>query len=363
MWRVTLTGVVAHRLRYALTALSVLLGVAFIAGTFVLTDTINSTFNGLYDQIYQGTGAVVRATEPFNPGTNFVSQRQPIDASLASTLVKVPGVKAVAPDTEGYAQLVGRDGKPIGSASNGPPTLGVAWTDVTALNPLRVLPGGQPPAHEHSGGDRQALRGRGALHGRRSGRRPDQAAPGYLHHHRHRHVGQRGQPARRDHHRVRPGHGGPGARHARQGQPDQRGGRRGGLASELVSRLQSAIHDPNIEVVSGQAVTAEGQDTIHQAMSFIGVFLLSFALIALFVGSFVIFNTFSIIVAQRQRELALLRAVGASRRQVMASVLGESLVIGVVASAVGPGHGDRAAVALKAGLAALGFDLRPRAWW
>ena len=66
MWRVTLTGVVAHRLRYALTALSVLLGVAFIAGTFVLTDTMNSTFNGLYNQIYQGTGAVVRATEPFS---------------------------------------------------------------------------------------------------------------------------------------------------------------------------------------------------------------------------------------------------------------------------------------------------------
>ena len=146
MWRVTLTGVVAHRLRYALTALSVLLGVAFIAGTFVLTDTINSTFNGLYDQIYQGTGAVVRATEPFNPGTNFTSQRQSIDASLASTLVKVPGVKAVAPDIEGYAQLVGRDGKPIGTASNGPPTLGVAWTDVSALNPLRVLPGGSPRA-------------------------------------------------------------------------------------------------------------------------------------------------------------------------------------------------------------------------
>jgi ABC-type lipoprotein release transport system permease subunit len=145
MLRVTLTGVITHRLRYALTALAVLLGVAFIAGTFVLTDTINSTFNGLYGQIYQGTGAVVRATEPFSPGTSFASQRRRIDASLATTLVKVPGVKAVALDIEGYAQLVARDGKPIGTASNGPPTLGVAWTDVAALSPLRMLPGGQPP--------------------------------------------------------------------------------------------------------------------------------------------------------------------------------------------------------------------------
>jgi putative ABC transport system permease protein len=119
MWRVTLKGVVAHRLRYALTALSVLLGVAFIAGTFVLTDTINSTFNNLYDQIYQGTAAQVRAAQPFNPGASFTDQRQLIDASLASTVAKVPGVRAVALYIEGYAQLVGRDGKPIGKAANG----------------------------------------------------------------------------------------------------------------------------------------------------------------------------------------------------------------------------------------------------
>ena len=67
MWRVTLTGVLAHRLRYALTALAVLLGVAFIVGTFVLNDTINETFNGIYGPIYQGTSAVVRAAEPFGP--------------------------------------------------------------------------------------------------------------------------------------------------------------------------------------------------------------------------------------------------------------------------------------------------------
>jgi|SRR5271166_6647034 len=101
MWRITLKGVVAHRLRYALTALAVLLGVAFIAGTFVLTDTMNNAFNGLYTQIYQGTAAVVRATQPFTPPTNFTSQRQLIDSSLATTVQKVPGVQAVALDIEG----------------------------------------------------------------------------------------------------------------------------------------------------------------------------------------------------------------------------------------------------------------------
>jgi putative ABC transport system permease protein len=80
--------------------------------------------------------------------------------------------------------------------------------------------------------------------------------------------------------------------------------------SVLVSRIQAAIYDPKVEVVSGQAVTAEGQQTVHQALSIFTSVLLVFALIALFVGSFVIFNTFSITIAQRQRELAMLRAVG-----------------------------------------------------
>ena len=125
-----------------------------------------------------------------------------------------------------------------------------------------------------------------------------------------------------------------------------------------MSRLRAAVRGtPNVQVVSGQAVIAEGQQSIHQALSFIGVFLLVFAFVALFTGSFVIFNTFSIIVAQRLRELALLRAVGGSRRQVMTSVLGESLIIGVLASAAGLGAGIGLAVLLKAGLAAIGFDL------
>ena len=357
MWRITLKGAVAHRLRYALTALAVLLGVAFIVGTFVLTDTINSTFNGLYTQVYQGTAAVVRATQPFNPGVNFTSQRQRIDAGLATTVAKVPGVKAVALDVEGYAQLVGRDGKPIGKASNGPPTLGVAWTDVAALNPMRMLPGGQPPRtssqvviDKHSAdvghftvGDKVVVLTQqhpatytitgiatwgsadSPLGATITAFEPVTAARVL------------GQPGKVNAINV-------------EAAP-------GISQSVLVSNLQAAIHSPGIEVVSGQAITAEGQQTIHQALSIITVFLLIFAFIALFVGSFVIFNTFSITVAQRLRELALLRAVGASRRQVTASVLGESLVIGVLASTAGVIAGIGLAVVLKAGLAALGFDL------
>lgn len=357
MWGIALKGVIAHRLRYALTVLAVALGVAFIAGTFVLTDTMNSTFNRLYDQIYAGTAAVVRATQPFNPGTSFAVQRQQIDASLASTVATVPGVQAVAPDVEGYAQLIGKDGKAIGQASNGPPLLGVAWTDVTALNPLRLLPGGYPPRgpgqvviDKHSAdlghfavGDkvRVLTQDSPALYtvtgiarwgsvdsplGATIAAFDLPTAERVL-----------GQPGKVTQLNV-------------QAAP--------GVAQDaLVTRIRDTLRDPGIEVVSGLSVTAEGQRAVRDALSFFGTFMLAFGFIALFVGAFVIFNTFSITLAQRLRELALLRAVGASRRQVLTGVLAESAVIGLVASAAGVAAGVGLAVALKAALAAFGIDL------
>jgi putative ABC transport system permease protein len=356
MWRITLSGVIAHRLRYALTALAVLLGVAFIAGSLVLTDTMDSTFDNLYDQIYKGTAAVVEATEPFSPGASYSTQRQLIDASLATRLAKVPGVKALALNVDGYAQLVGRDGKPLGQI-NAAPTLGVAWTNVAALNPLRILPGGHAPRtgsqiviDEHSAnaahfkvGDKVLVltRQRPATYtitGIVTWGSTDSPLGATI---------TAFDPATAERVLAKPG----------QVNSISVEAAPGFSSSQVVSNLQAAIRHQGIEVVSGQAVTAQAQQTIHQALGFITVILLVFAFIALFVGSFVIFNTFSITVAQRQRELALLRAVGASRDQVLASVIGESLVIGLVASGAGVIAGIGLAVALKAGLSALGFTL------
>jgi putative ABC transport system permease protein len=357
MWRITLKGVAAHRLRYALTALAVLLGVAFISGTYVLTDTMNHTFDNLYNQIYQGTAAVVRATQPFNPGTNWTNERQLIDASLATTVAKVPGVQATSFTIEGYAQLVGKNGKTIGVASNGPPTLGEAWTDVTALNPMRLVPGGQPPR-----GPGQVVIDKhsadvGGLTVGDTVRVLTQTGPATYTITGIATWGSADSPLGATITAFDP------ATAARVlGQPGKVNAinveAASGVSSDtLVTRIQQAIHTPGIEVVSGASITAEGQQTVHQAMSIVSVFLLAFGFIALFVGSFVIFNTFSIIVAQRLRELALLRAVGASRRQVTQTVLGESLIIGLVASAAGVGAGIGLAVLLKAALSGLGFDL------
>lgn len=357
MWRLTVKGVIAHRFRYALTALAVLLGVAFIAGTFVLTDTMNSTFGKLYTQIYSGTAAVVRATQPFDPGLSFTNQRQPIGAGLAGTVAAVPGVRAVAPDITGYAQLVGKSGKAIGVAAGGAPTLGTAWTDVSDLNPLRLLPGGKPP---RGPGDVVIDKHSADVGHFKVGdtvRVLTQASPGTYTITGIATWGTADSPLGASIAAFTP------ATAARLlGQPGKVSqlnvaARPGVSQDTLVTRIQAAIHDPGIEVVSGRSITAEGQESVRQALSFFGTFLLTFGFIALFVGAFVIFNTFSVIVAQRLRELALLRAVGASRRQVVAAVLGESLVTGLAASAAGVAAGIGLAVGLKAGLSALGMDL------
>ena len=357
MWRITLKGVLAHKVRYALTALAVLLGVAFMAGTLVLTDTIGQTFDGLFSSIYSSTSAVIRGTEAFSPGTNFSSQRPPIDASVAEVARSVPGVKAVSVSISGYAQLVGRDGKPIGLASNGPPTLGEAWSDVPSLNPLHLLAGGRPPhgpsevvIDKHSAdvghfavGDHVVILTHLApasyliVGVAKWGTADSPLGASIAAFDVHTAARVLGTPGKVDQVNV-------------QASP-------GVSEEQLVARLAAAIHRPGVEVVSGQAVTQEGEKAIRDALGFFNTFLLVFALVALFVGSFLIFNTFSIVVAQRRREFALLRAVGASRAQVTRTVLGESLTVGLVASAFGLVVGVGLAALLKAGLAALGIDI------
>ena len=125
-------------------------------------------------------------------------------------------------------------------------------------------------------------------------------------------------------------------------------------------KLQRAIAKllpPGVQVVSGQTVANELSSAVDNSLSFISTALLIFAAISLFVGGFTIFNTFSITVGQRTRELALLRLVGASRRQVFGSVLGEAALTGLVASAIGLGLGVAAAIGLKALLKAFGIVL------
>jgi len=354
VWRITVKGAAAHKARYMLTGLAVMLGVAFVTGTLVLTATITRTFDNLYTQIYQGTAVVVRSRQAFNPGVNFSNQREPIPASLEATVAKVPGVEATALDIEGYAQMVGRNGNTIGHPVNGPPTIGLAWIDVPALNPLRMATGRPPTGPGDVVIDKHTADGQHFRVGDRitvlSQQAPTQLTiTGIVR------WGTTSSPLGATIVAFAP------ATATRLlGQPGMVNdinveAARGVSQATLASRVQAAITYPNVEAVTGAQVTREGQDTIHQAFAAFRTLLLVFAGIALFVGAFLIYNTFSIVIAQRLRELALLRAVGAGARQVLLAVAGESLVVGVFASGAGVVAGVGLAVLLRAGMGLLGY--------
>lgn len=131
MWKVSLKGLIAHKYRLALTSIAVVLGVAFMAGTFVLTDTLGNLFTGLFESANQGVAAVVRAKQPFTgqegPG-GAEATRPPVPDTLLPELASTPGVRAVEGSIQGVALVVGKDGKALTNLA-GAPNLGVAWSD------------------------------------------------------------------------------------------------------------------------------------------------------------------------------------------------------------------------------------------
>ncbi len=355
MLRTSLKTMLAHRRRLAATAVAVILGVALIAGTLVLTDTINQTFTGLYNTVYQGTDAVVRAQAAFTGTQGSGAQRPPVNASLVASLRTVPGVAADQGVIWGYTRLVGKNGQALGKSANGPPTLGSNWGQVAALNPFRLVAGHAPQAAGQVAIDAKS------------------ASDGHLAVGDTTTVLANGPPQR-----VQvvgivsfAGADSPGGASVvlfttpdaqkLVGQPGKFStiyfaARPGVSQAQLARNLQAAL-PAGLEAVTGQQAASEDRSSIVNALGFFSTLLLVFAAAALLVGAFMIFNTFSITVAQRTRENGLLRALGATRRQVLSSVLAEAVTVGLLASAVGLGVGTAVAAGLKALFAALGIDI------
>ena len=128
MWRVTIKGILAHKLRLALTALAIVLGVTFVTGTLVLTDTLHSTFTNLFGNVYQHVDFEVRGKAVFSESHGGGAARPQISESLLTTVRSVPGVADAQGSVSGYAQFVAPDGKAV--TTNGAPTIG------TVVQPL-----------------------------------------------------------------------------------------------------------------------------------------------------------------------------------------------------------------------------------
>jgi putative ABC transport system permease protein len=354
MWKVTVKGLLAHKLRLALTALAIVLGVTFIAGTFVLTDTLHNTFNTLFGNIYQNVDFQVRGVAQFNgtgPGASAV--RNNIPESILPRVRAVPGVQIAEGNVTGFAQYVDKQGKAV--TTGGAPTLGISFDPNQQLSALKLVTGHPPRTSDQVVMDE----GTAQKYGFSVDNHVKILLPGPSRTFTIVGVARFGTAnnlagatlAAFDLATAQRVLGVEGQFNAINVVAEP------GADKAQVQRSIAEVLPHGVEVVTGQTVVNEATSQINSFLNIFSTALLVFAFIALFVGGFTILNTFSIIVGQRTRELALLRIVGASRRQVFRSVLLEAGIVGLVASLIGLGLGVLAAVGLEALLSGLGFTL------
>ncbi|HEU4910993.1 MAG TPA: FtsX-like permease family protein [Actinomycetes bacterium] len=346
MLRVTVKSLLARKLRLLLTALAVVLGVAFVSGTLVLGDTLNNTFDKLFATAYSGTDVGVRGKSAFDvdvsQGGDPAQSRAPVPASVLELVRGVEGVRQAEGDSAGFAQIVRPDGEVV--ETSGAPTLGGAWLGDTPLNPYVLQEGSAPSPGEVAVdettatdndlavGDRvQVLTQSGPL---------DVTISGIVS------FGESGSlagatitlfdPATAQQALVTPGT-----------YSEVLAIGDGSVSDEELRDRVAEVLPPRYQAFTGEGLAAEDSNDIKDALGFFSTFLLVFAVISIFVGSFIIFNTFSMLVAQRSRELALLRALGASRRQVNLAVILEAAVVGVIGSTLGLGLGVLLSLGLR----------------
>jgi putative ABC transport system permease protein len=357
MTRVALKGLAGRKVRSVLTALAIVLGVAMVSGTYVLTDTISKAFDDIFSGSYSQTSAVISGRQVVEGSS---SGNPTVPESLVTRVRQAPGVAAAAgvlsdeTGTGDSVKVLGSDGKPL--SNGGAPTLGFGVdASQPRFNPLHLTAG------RWAAGGRQVVLDAATAKSE------------------HLAVGQT----------VRLVAQGPARTFtisgiAKYGTVDSLGGAT--IAVFDIPTAQAVLHKPGqldeisvaakagvsdaalvadlrpllpptarVQTASDRAA-ANSKDT-KDVLHYLQYALLAFGVIALFVGAFVIFNTLSITVAQRSREFATLRTLGASRRQILRSVLLEALALGVLASLVGLGLGVALAKGLSAVMKAFSLDL------
>lgn len=355
MFKLTIRGLWAHKLRYALTGLAVVLGVAFMAGTMILTDTMQSTFDDAFEAANSGTDVVVQSSTGLDG--DFVASQDRIDGSVVDAVGRVDGVDVAVGSVVARTQLVLADGT-VPSEDGLGGTIGSNWIDDTRLNPFDIETGHAPEGPNDVvldartvetegwslGDDVDVLTavgprtltvvgtatvdGLGGLPGSTMVSTTTATAQQLF-----------GEAGRFDAALVAAG--------------------AGVSPEELAARITSEVATDGIglEAITGEEDTAEQQDDFADDLSFFSSFLMAFAFVSLFVGTFIIYNTFSIVVAQRVKDLAMLRAIGAKRGQVLRSVVLEAVVIGVVAAAVGLAGGVGLSMGLRSVLNSVGLEI------
>ncbi|MGX1848816.1 ABC transporter permease [Streptomyces sp. NPDC055299] len=358
MLRTALRNVLAHKARLLMTALAVLLGVAFVSGTLVFGDSVAGSFHNAAAKNLKGVALSVRADDASGPGGSEGKPITALDTGLARKIRALPGVASVRPTVNGEATLADKDGSPVNAEHN--------WQNLA----MNYLPGkdGKDSRFPLAAGRGPAAEGELVLDTRTAEK------TGYR-------IGDTvrfaidgpaltkklvGTVSTDD---PRAAAGGtltlfdtPTAQklflHAGQFDEITVAAKAGTDERALTDRVRTLLPEKGASVVSRADLAAEQQSAGSSGDD--GVFaklLMVFAGIALFVGAFIIANTFTMLIAQRSREIALMRAVGASRRQAVRSVLAEAALLGLGASAAGFALGLGIAAAMRPLLNATGADL------
>jgi putative ABC transport system permease protein len=359
--RVTLKGLLEHRARLVLTAVAVMIGVALVAGTLMLTDAVGRSVRHLTAGAHAGVDVVVRNTDDAKAGPP-----QAIGPHLAAAIRAVPGVGAAAGVVIGEKlQMVGRNGQPI--RHRRAVNLVTSWPDDPALGSSYTLRQGRPP----TGSGEVVLDAATAATGRwRLGETlgivgADDRV------HRFRVVGVTGFAGRDSPASGLDSFDTPTVAVLQTAAAQRLLGRGDtvdevdlrtapGVRPEALRDLVAQMLPPGrLEAVTAADLAGRQADQVQGYVDGLGAVLLVFAAVALLVGGFIIWNTFAVLVASRTRQIALLRLLGATRRQVLGSVLGEAAVVGLVAAAGGVAAGAGAALGLEALLRGLGNTLPP----
>jgi putative ABC transport system permease protein len=356
MISVALKGLAGRKLRAFLTALAVVLGVAMVSGTYVLTDTIQSAFDQIFAGSYKNTAAVITGRST----VSFAQSGSPtVPDSLLGKVKALPEVQTATGqifnlnDSSDQGKLIGRNGKPLGSSGN--PTFAFGLDPgIGKLNPMTLTDGRWAAGPKEIVVDSSSAKSGTFEVGDTIGASVDGPIQRY------RIVGI-----------------------AKFGSVDSLGGAtiaifdtrtaqrllgksgydliavsgKPGVSDRMLVDEIRPLLPPSAQVQTGAEQAKASAKDISEFTRFIQYFLLSFGAVALFVGAFVIFNTLSITIAQRTRELATLRTLGASRRQVRRSVLVEGFAIGLLASLLGLALGVGLAKGLGFLMAAMSLDL------
>jgi ABC-type antimicrobial peptide transport system permease subunit len=331
MIRFALRGLLGRKLRTALTAIGVVLGVSLVSGTYVLTDSISSAFDSIFSENYKNTDAAITGKPAFDLSGDGSGQAPAFDESLLASVKTLPEVGASAGSVSGEAQLIGKDGKAV--VFGGAPNLGFSVNpDQPQFNTLALVKGDWPAADEvvidtktakekgFSPGDTIGVQARGSVQRMRISGLVEFGA-----------VSSIGGA-------TLAGFGLPTAQRLfdKSGKLDQvlLTAKGGTSQPQLIAAVQKVL-PAGTQVRTADDQASKDAEGTTSFLNFFRTFLLVFGGIALFVGSFVIANSLSITIAQRTREFATLRTLGASRRQVLGSVVLEALVTGLVSAVAG----------------------------